>query len=98
MMVGRRPAGRVSGGAAMDTSAIDALRTQVTGAVIAPGDAEYEQARLVYNGMIDRHPAAVVRCNGTADVAAVIASARAEGVDLSVRGGAHSAPGFGTND
>src|SRR5438477_9574609 len=82
----------------MSMSAVDALRTQVEGEVVAPGDAEYEEARKVYNGMIDKHPAAVVRCTGPADVAAVIDVARAEGFDLSVRGGGHSAPGFGTND
>ena len=82
----------------MSRSAIDALRTQVSGEVIAPGDAEYEEARKVYNGMIDKRPAAVVRCSGPSDVAAVIGVARAERFDLSVRGGAHSAPGFGTND
>ena len=48
--------------------------------------------------MIDKHPAAVVRCTGPVDVAAVIAVARREGLELSMRGGAHSAPGFGTND
>jgi FAD/FMN-containing dehydrogenase len=82
----------------MSTSAIDALRNQVHGEVIAPGDAPYEEARKDYNGMIDKHPAAVVRCRGAEDVAAVIGVARAEGLDLSVRGGAHSAPGFGTNE
>ena len=82
----------------MSQSAVDELRTRVQGDVIAPGDAEYEEARKVYNGMIDKHPAAVVRCTGSDDVAAVIGVARAEGLDLSVRGGSHSAPGFGTND
>jgi hypothetical protein len=82
----------------MTMTAIDALRTRVSGEVIVPGDAAYEEARKVYNGMIDKHPAAVVRCTGPADVAAVIGVARDEGFDLSVRGGAHSAPGFGTND
>ena len=48
--------------------------------------------------MIDKRPAAVLRCTGTADVAAAIRVARDEGLDLSARGGAHSAPGFGTND
>ncbi len=79
-------------------SAIDGLRSKVSGEVIVAGDAAYEEARKVYNGMIDKHPAAVVRCSGPADVAAVIGIARSEGLDLSVRGGAHSAPGFGTND
>lgn len=82
----------------MNMSAVDALRNQVSGEVIVPGDAAYEDARRVYNGMIDKHPAAVIRCTGPADVAAVIGAARTEGCDLSVRGGAHSAPGFGTND
>ena len=62
------------------------------GEVIAPQDAEYEEARKVYNGMIDKRPAAVVRCTGTADVAAAIGAAREDGLDLSVRGGGHSAP------
>src|SRR5713101_1350791 len=82
----------------MSMSAIDGLRSKVSGEVIVAGDAAYEEARKVYNGMIDKHPAAVVRCSGPADVAAVIGIARSEGLDLSVRGGAHSAPGFGTND
>lgn len=76
----------------------ETLRRQVTGEVISPGDAGYEDARRVYNGMIDRRPAAVVRCTGPADVAATIRAARGEGLDLSIRGGGHSAPGFGTND
>jgi FAD/FMN-containing dehydrogenase len=82
----------------MSMSSIDTLRTQVSGEVITPSDDGYEEARKVYNGMIDKRPAAVVRCRGTADVAAVIGLARSEGLDLSVRGAAHSAPGFGTND
>jgi hypothetical protein len=82
----------------MSISAIDALRTQVEGEVVAPGDAEYEEVRKVYNGMIDKHPAAVVRCRQPGDVVAALGAARAEGLVLSVRGGAHSAPGFGTND
>jgi FAD/FMN-containing dehydrogenase len=82
----------------MSTSGIDALRGTVRGEVITPEDGGYEEARKVYNGMIDKRPAAVVRCAGSADVAAVIRVARDEGLDLSVRGGAHSAPGFGTND
>jgi FAD/FMN-containing dehydrogenase len=82
----------------MGMSAIDALRSEVVGEVVAPGDADYEEARRVYNGMIDKHPAAVVRCRQPSDVAAVIHLAHTEGFDLSVRGGAHSAPGFGTNE
>jgi UDP-N-acetylenolpyruvoylglucosamine reductase len=80
------------------TAAIDELRTSVAGQVITSADAQYEEARHVYNGMIDKHPLAVVRCTNADDVAVVIRAARDDGLDLSVRGGAHSAPGFGTND
>ena len=73
---------------AMSMSAIDELRSKVSGEVIVPGDAGYEEARKVYNGMIDKRPAAVVRATGPGDVAAVIGVARSEGLDLSVRGGA----------
>jgi len=79
-------------------TAIEELRGRVNGEVITPSDGAYDEARKVYNGMIDKRPAAVVRCTGPSDVAAVIGVARDEGLDLSVRGGGHSAPGFGTND
>src|SRR5947209_4830180 len=82
----------------MGTSAVDALRAKVRGEVVTPEDAGYDEARRVYNGMIDKRPAAVVRCTSASDVAAATGVARDEGLDLSVRGGGHSAPGFGTND
>jgi FAD/FMN-containing dehydrogenase len=77
---------------------MDALRARVTGPVITPGDPGYDQARQVYNFMIDRYPAAVVPCATPADVAAVVRHAAQTGTDLAVRGGAHSVPGFGTAD
>jgi FAD/FMN-containing dehydrogenase len=82
----------------MAQDVVGVLRSQVAGEVVAPGDADYEDARRVYNGMIDRRPAAVVCCHGAGDVAAAVRLAAQEGLDLSVRGGGHSAPGFGTND
>ncbi len=74
------------------------LQSRVAGPVIGPGAMGYDEARQVYNGMIDRRPAAVARCTSQADVAAVLEVARLEGLDVSVRGGGHSVPGFGTND
>jgi FAD/FMN-containing dehydrogenase len=68
------------------------------GEVITRDDADYESARKVYNGMIDRRPLAVVRPTSAADVMTAVGFARANALDLSVRGGAHSVPGFGTND
>jgi FAD/FMN-containing dehydrogenase len=82
----------------MVQSGIDHLREQVRGAVIAPDDEAYEQARQVYNAMIDRRPAVVVRCATTGDVVAAVNFAREHQLDLAVRGGSHSVPGFGTCD
>lgn len=82
----------------MVRSILEELRSESRGQVIGPQDPAYDDARRVYNGMIDKRPAAVVRCTGTEDVAAAIRVAHREGLDLSVRGGGHSAPGFGTND
>ena len=77
---------------------IEELRAVLRGELITADDAGYDEARKVYNGMIDRRPAAVIRCADVADVMAAVGLAREQGLDLSVRGGAHSVPGFGTND
>jgi FAD/FMN-containing dehydrogenase len=82
----------------MSSSVIEDIRAHVHGRVIAPDDTDYETARLVYNGMIDKRPAAVVRVSDTDDVVAAVNLARDHGLDLAVRGGGHSAPGFGTCD
>jgi FAD/FMN-containing dehydrogenase len=75
-----------------------ALHKLVTGPVIGPEDAEYEDARHVYNFMIDARPNAIVRCADAKDVQAAVAHAVAVGRDVAVRGGGHSVPGFGTAD
>ncbi|MDQ4501926.1 FAD-binding oxidoreductase [Sinomonas sp. ASV322] len=82
----------------MGTERFDALREQVRGQVIESGDPEYDAARAVFNGMVDRRPAAVLRVSQVADVMAAIRFAREQGLDLALRGGGHSAPGFGTVD
>jgi hypothetical protein len=82
----------------MSATTIEGLREQVRGPVIGPEDDGYDDARTVYNAMIDRRPAAVVRAVNAGDVIAAVNLAREAGLDLSVRGGGHSAPGFGTND
>jgi FAD/FMN-containing dehydrogenase len=80
------------------TTTATSLRERVEGKVLVPGDEGYEDARRVYNFMIDRNPAAVVLCAGVADVRAAVEYARDSGRDLAVRGGGHSVPGFGTGD
>jgi FAD/FMN-containing dehydrogenase len=68
------------------------------GTLIQPGDPDYDEARKVRNGLIDRSPALVARCRGTADVVAAVNYAREQGLDLSVRGGGHNVAGLATND
>ena len=77
---------------------IEALTEAVRGRVITPSDSDYDDARAVYNAMHDRQPSAVVQCVDAADVMAAVAAARDGGLDLAVRGGGHSVPGFGTVD
>ena len=74
------------------------LREQVRGPVVEPGDDGYEELRLVHNGMHDRRPALIVRAAATTDTVAVVNYARDAGLDLAVRGGGHSVPGYGTCD
>jgi len=80
------------------TLAIDELRGQARGDVISSEDERYEDARKVYNAMIDRRPAVIVRAANAGDVIAAVHFARENGLDLAVRGGGHSVPGFGTVD
>jgi FAD/FMN-containing dehydrogenase len=80
------------------TLTIDKLREQVRGDVIAADDEGYEQARKVHNGMIDKRPAVVVRPVNAGDVIAGVNFAREGDLDLAIRGGGHSVPGFGTCD
>jgi hypothetical protein len=70
------------------------LNDRITG----PGDPGYDEARAVHNGMIDRHPALIVRCASANDVARCIAFARTHGAPIAVRGGGHNGGGLGVVD
>ncbi len=74
---------------------VASLRDLVAGRVIALGDDDYDDARRVFAGQIDRHPAAIVRVTGPDDVARVIGLARETGAELAVRSGGHSGAGYG---
>lgn len=78
----------------MDAATLEAMRTTLRGPVIGPQDPEYEQARTVYNAMIDRRPAAVVRCSDAGDVMAAVDFVREHGLEAAVRGGGHSGAGL----
>ncbi len=82
----------------MNETQIQELRARFRGELIAPGDAAYEAARKVYNGMIDRRPALIARCADVADVIAGVDFAREKKLLLAVRGGGHNGPGLGVCD
>ena len=74
-------------------SAVAALRQHATGAVVLPTDATYDAVRRVHNGLIDRRPALILQCRGTADVQAAVRAAREHGLEIAVRGGGHNVAG-----
>jgi FAD/FMN-containing dehydrogenase len=77
---------------------LDTLRNRLAGRVITAADVEYDRARSVWNGAIDRRPALITRCGGAADVATAIAFARENEIEISVRGGAHNFGGAAVGD
>jgi FAD/FMN-containing dehydrogenase len=77
---------------------IASLRSNLRGELVAAGEAKYEEVRRVWNGNVDRRPALIVRGLGVADVQQAVNFARTFGLLVSVRGGGHSAPGYGTNE
>jgi FAD/FMN-containing dehydrogenase len=77
----------------LEAHPIDALRPQLAGSVLVPSDAAYDDARRLHNGLIDRRPALVVRCHGTADVQAAVRFGRERGLEIAVRGGGHNVAG-----
>ena len=82
----------------METASLEALREPVEGDVIAPGDADYREAREIWNAMIDREPAAIVRPRNGEDVVEAIGFARGHDLPLAVRGGGHNVAGNATVD
>jgi len=80
------------------TAPYDDLAGAVRGDLITPSDPRYHQARAVYNAMIDKRPAAIIRCRDVADVIACVGFGRNHHVELAVRGGGHNAAGLGVAD
>lgn len=84
-------------GSTIDDATIQEFAARVRGRVITPEAADYDEARTVRNGLIDRRPALIVRCSGTADVVETVNFARDNDLLLSVRGGAHNVAGNAVN-
>src|SRR5262245_31787451 len=82
----------------LDTAAVQAFATALRGQLIRPSDAAYEEARHVYNGMIDRHPALIAHCANVADVITAVNFARDQRLTVAIRGGGHNGGGLGTCD
>jgi len=82
----------------MPASDVQAFAAQITGDVIVPGDAPYEEARRVWNATVDRRPALIVRCLSVRDVQAAVRFAAAHRMLLSVRGGGHHIAGHAVAD
>jgi FAD/FMN-containing dehydrogenase len=83
---------------ALGEATMQELRDALRGELVLPADADYGEARSVWNGMIDRRPALIARCTGTSDVIAAIGFARSEGLTVAVRGGGHNVAGNATCD
>lgn len=81
-----------------DKRGTDELAAALRGELVRPGEASYEEQRRVWNGSIDRRPALIARCAGTADVITAVRFARTHGLIIAVRGGGHSFPGYSVCD
>lgn len=77
----------------IDGEMLETLAAAFSGAILQPGDEGYDGARRVHNGLIDRRPAVIARCAGTADIADAVRLARSSGLEISVRGGGHNVAG-----
>jgi FAD/FMN-containing dehydrogenase len=74
-------------------NAASTLQSSFTGRVITASDPTYDSARRVHNGLIDKRPAIIAQCRGTADVQAAVRLAREHGLAIAVRGGGHNVAG-----
>ena len=88
-----RVAAHAGGHTMVGESSLEAFRARLRGPLLRTGDAGYDEARTVFNAMIDHRPALIARCAGVADVMAAVNFARVNDLRLSVRGGGHNITG-----
>jgi len=91
-------AGQATVDAALDAEAVEGFSQRVRGPVLRAGDPGYDEARTIWNGLIDRRPALIVQCSGAADVVDCVNFAREQNLQLSVKGGGHNVAGNAVND
>src|SRR5512147_135729 len=77
----------------IDAAAIEEFRTRLRGNLLQPGDAAYDAARKIWNEMVDKRPALIVRCRGVADVMNAVRFAGSHDLIVSIRGGGHNVAG-----
>src|SRR5215471_7004068 len=77
---------------------VEEFRSHMRGKVIRRGDPDYDAARKIWNGMIDKHPTLIVRCSGAGDVIRAVQFARSHDLEAAVRGGGHSLPGLSLSE
>jgi FAD/FMN-containing dehydrogenase len=82
----------------IDAEALQSFEAGVRGPILRPGDGGYDDARAIWNGLIDRRPALIVQCSGTADVVDAVNFAREHGLLLSIKAGGHNVAGNAVND
>src|ERR671916_3130834 len=82
----------------LDEATIEQLKVDLRGELIQPGDKDYDEARKVYNAMIDKRPRMIVRCADVADVVSCVNFARENETLLAIRGGGHNGGGLGVAD
>ncbi len=82
----------------LDAATLESFAANLRGDLIGPDHPSYDEARQLWNGMIDKRPALIARCTGTADVVAAIRAAKTSGLPVAVRGGGHNVAGNALND
>lgn len=92
-MVGLKVTIRSGTYSVLEESAVEEFRSNLRGALLTPASEGHDDARKVWNGIIDRRPALIARCAGAADVIAAVNFAREQGLLASIRGGGHNVAG-----
>ena len=82
----------------MTDQIVSTLQQSLRGRLIGPSDADYDDVRALYNGMIDKRPRLIARCVDVADVIAAVNFGRDHGLLVAIRGGGHNGPGLGSLD